>query len=153
MSHKPSVFRRLKRLFGSRPREEHLPVQDAEAKAKASPSEPTLPNQLMNLEAKYQIGQVLRHRLFDFRGVVFDVDPMFANTEEWYEAIPEEVRPSKDQPYYHLFAENERTHYVAYVSEQNLVPDESDILIKHPDISKMFEISDGAYILKPGQRN
>ncbi|MEM7493224.1 MAG: heat shock protein HspQ [Pseudomonadota bacterium] len=107
----------------------------------------------MNLEAKYQIGQVLRHRLFDFRGVVFDVDPMFANTEEWYEAIPEEVRPSKDQPYYHLFAENERTHYVAYVSEQNLVPDESDIPIKHPDITKMFEISDGAYILKPGQRN
>ncbi|MEM1391213.1 MAG: heat shock protein HspQ [Pseudomonadota bacterium] len=107
----------------------------------------------MNLEAKYQIGQVLRHRLFDFRGVVFDVDPIFANTEEWYQAIPEEVRPSKDQPYYHLFAENERTHYVAYVSEQNLVPDESDDPIKHPDISKMFEINDGAYILKPGQRN
>ncbi|MEM1088659.1 MAG: heat shock protein HspQ [Pseudomonadota bacterium] len=112
-----------------------------------------LPNQIVSGEAKYQIGQVLRHRLFDFRGVVFDVDPVFANTEEWYEAIPEEVRPAKNQPYYHLFAENERTHYVAYVSEQNLVPDQNDTPIRHPDIAKMFEISDGAYILKPGQRN
>ncbi|MEL8056193.1 MAG: heat shock protein HspQ [Pseudomonadota bacterium] len=108
---------------------------------------------MVSRDAKYQIGQVLRHRLFDFRGVVFDVDPVFANTEEWYQAIPEEVRPAKDQPYYHLFAENERTHYVAYVSEQNLLPDQSDAPIKHPEIAKMFEINDGAYTLKPGQRN
>ncbi|MEL6955486.1 MAG: heat shock protein HspQ, partial [Pseudomonadota bacterium] len=69
-------------------------------------------------QAKYQIGQVVKHRVFPFRGVIFDVDPEFANSDEWYESIPEEVRPHKDQPYYHLFAENERTHYVAYVSEQ-----------------------------------
>ena len=71
--------------------------------------------------ARYQIGQVVRHRLYPFRGVVFDIDPIFANTEEWYQAIPAEVRPHKDQPFYHLFAENDETEYVAYVSEQNLI--------------------------------
>lgn len=105
------------------------------------------------MRAKYQIGQVVRHRLFDFRGVVFDVDPTFANTDEWYEAIPEEVRPSKDQPYYHLFAENERTHYVAYVSEQNLVPEETGMPVTHPDIPKMFERTAAGYVLKAQQRN
>ena len=149
MSHKTSVLGRLKRLFGSRPREDSADV----AEIAETPTAPDLPNQIVSRDAKYQIGQVLRHRLFDFRGVVFDVDPVFANTEEWYQAIPEEVRPAKDQPYYHLFAENERTHYVAYVSEQNLVPDQSDAPIKHPDIAKMFEINDGSYTLKPGQRN
>ena len=68
--------------------------------------------------AKYQIGQVVRHRIYAFRGVVFDIDPVFANTEEWYEAIPAEVRPHKDQPFYHLFAENDETEYVAYVSSR-----------------------------------
>ena len=77
----------------------------------------------------------------------------FANTDEWYESIPEEVRPSKDQPYYHLFAENERTHYVAYVSEQNLIPDEDDTRVSHPDIAKMFELTDHGYVLKAAQRN
>ena len=71
--------------------------------------------------AKFQIGQVVRHRLFPFRGVVFDIDPIFNNTEEWYESIPAEIRPHKDQPFYHLFAENDQTEYVAYVSEQNLL--------------------------------
>ncbi|MEM6535016.1 MAG: heat shock protein HspQ [Pseudomonadota bacterium] len=103
--------------------------------------------------AKYQIGQVVRHRMFDFRGVVFDVDPVFANTDEWYDAIPEEVRPSKDQPYYHLFAENERTHYVAYVSEQNLVAEEALVQVAHPDISKMFDVTASGYVLKAGQQN
>ena len=68
--------------------------------------------------AKYKIGQVLRHRIFPFRGVVFDIDPVFNNTEEWYQSIPAEVRPHKDQPFYHLFAENSETEYIAYVSEQ-----------------------------------
>ena len=76
-------------------------------------------------QAKYCVGQVVRHRFFPFRGVIFDVDPNFANTEEWYQAIPEEIRPSKDQPFYHLLAENDETEYVAYVSEQNLLPDDS----------------------------
>jgi heat shock protein HspQ len=88
--------------------------------------------------AKYGIGAVVRHRLYPFRGVVFDIDPVFNNTEEWWNAIPEEVRPSKDQPFYHLFAENAETEYVAYVSEQNLVPDQSDDPLRHPQVSEVF---------------
>ncbi len=96
--------------------------------------------------AKFKIGQVVKHRLFPFRGVVFDIDPVFANTEEWWEAIPAEVRPHKDQPFYHLFAENAETEYVAYVSEQNLLPDTSDAPIRHPQVAEMFERDDsGAY--------
>ena len=82
--------------------------------------------------AKYTIGQVVKHRLFAFRGVVFDIDPVFNNTEEWWQAIPAEIRPRKDQPFYHLFAENAETEYVAYVSEQNLLPDTSEKPIRHP---------------------
>ena len=74
--------------------------------------------------ARFPIGAVVKHRLFPFRGVVFDIDPEFANTEEWYNAIPAEIRPRKDQPFYHLFAENAESEYIAYVSEQNLLPDE-----------------------------
>lgn len=104
--------------------------------------------------AKYQIGQVVRHRAFPFRGVIFDVDPQFANTEEWYESIPEEVRPRKNQPYYHLFAENERTHYVAYVSEQNLLPDDTATPLNHPDIGEMFTLNEnGTYELKKSVAN
>lgn len=120
---------------------------------KTPPVKPHLPNAVPMRQAKYQIGQMVRHRMFDFRGVIFDVDPVFANTEEWYQSIPEEVRPAKDQPYYHLFAENERTHYVAYVSEQNLIPDEDSAQISHPDIPKLFEYTEGGYILKAGQHN
>lgn len=89
--------------------------------------------------AKFKIGQVVRHRIYPFRGVVFDVDPTFSNTEEWYQAIPQEVRPSKDQPFYHLFAENAETEYVAYVSEQNLVPDTSGDPVRHPQVDEVFE--------------
>ena len=104
--------------------------------------------------AKFQIGQVVRHRVFAFRGVIFDVDPQFANTDEWYESIPEEVRPNKDQPFYHLFAENERTHYIAYVSEQNLLPDDSDMPLSHPDIPEWFDLTGrGTYELKKHSAN
>ncbi len=89
--------------------------------------------------AKFKIGQVVRHRLFPFRGVIFDVDPTFSNTEEWWLSIPPEVRPSKDQPFYHLFAENAETEYVAYVSEQNLLPDTSGEPIRHPQVAEVFE--------------
>jgi heat shock protein HspQ len=88
--------------------------------------------------AKFGIGQVVRHRLFDFRGVVYDVDPEFNNTEEWYNAIPEEVRPRKDQPFYHLLAENEETEYTAYVSEQNLLVDEPALPVRHPQVNEFF---------------
>jgi heat shock protein HspQ len=96
--------------------------------------------------AKYTIGQVVRHRVYPFRGVVFDIDPLFSNTEEWYQAIPAEVRPHKDQPFYHLFAENAETEYVAYVSEQNLLPDESGEPIRHPQVAEVFDRDDdGGY--------
>jgi heat shock protein HspQ len=89
--------------------------------------------------ARFQIGQVVRHRVYPFRGVIFDVDPTFSNTEEWYRSIPQEVRPNKDQPFYHLLAENADTEYVAYVSEQNLVPDPSDEPLRHPQVAELFE--------------
>ena len=89
--------------------------------------------------AKYGIGQVVRHRIFPFRGIIFDVDPVFDNTEEWWLAIPAEVRPSKDQPFYHLFAENAETEYIAYVSEQNLLPDDSDAPLRLPIVKDVFE--------------
>ena len=96
--------------------------------------------------AKYAIGQVVRHRLYPFRGVVFDIDPLFSNTEEWYQSIPSEVRPHKDQPYYHLFAENAETEYVAYVSEQNLLPDDSGEPVRHPQVAEIFVRDDeGSY--------
>ena len=93
--------------------------------------------------AKYQIGQVVKHRLYPFRGVVFDIDPVFNNTEEWYQAIPADVRPHKDQPFYHLFAENAESEYIAYVSEQNLLPDNSGEPIRHPQVAEAFERDDG----------
>lgn len=87
---------------------------------------------------KFAIGQVVRHRVHPFRGVIFDVDPVFDNTEEWWLSIPEQHRPKKDQPYYHLLAENETSYYIAYVSEQNLVPDESGEPVEHPEVASMF---------------
>ncbi|WP_349371718.1 heat shock protein HspQ [Salinarimonas sp.] len=99
--------------------------------------------------AKFAIGQVVRHRIYPFRGIIFDVDPVFANTEEWWLAIPEEVRPRKDQPFYHLLAENAQTEYVAYVSEQNLVPDTSDEPLRHPMVTNLFDrAADGSYRAK-----
>ena len=92
--------------------------------------------------AKFSIGQVVRHRIFPFRGVIFDVDPEFDNTEEWYQAIPAEVRPRKDQPFYHLFAENAETEYVAYVSEQNLLVDDTGEPVRHPQVREYFESFD-----------
>jgi heat shock protein HspQ len=88
--------------------------------------------------AKFALGQVVRHRVFDFRGLIFDVDPEFDNTEDWWLSIPEEVRPHKDQPFYHLFAENAETEYIAYVSEQNLLPDHSGEPLRNPMIAEMF---------------
>ena len=87
--------------------------------------------------AKFSLGQVVRHRKHPFRGVVFDVDPVFANTEEWYESIPEDSRPDRDQPFYHLFAETEASFYTAYVSEQNLVADPGEP-VEHPEVPEVF---------------
>ena len=104
--------------------------------------------------ARYSIGDVVRHRVFAFRGVIFDVDPVFANSDEWYQAIPEAVRPSKDQPFYHLLAENGESSYVAYVSQQNLLPDDSDEPIEHPAIPGLFHaFKDGRYALRSVHRH
>lgn len=99
--------------------------------------------------AKFAIGEVVRHRFYPFRGVIFDVDPQFSNTEEWWLSIPEKVRPRKDQPFYHLLAENAESAYIAYVSEQNLVPDESGEPVHHPQVDEIFgEIEDGRYFVR-----
>ena len=99
--------------------------------------------------AKFTIGQVVRHRVYPFRGVIFDVDPMFSNTEDYWLSIPEHIRPHKDQPFYHLLAENESSYYVAYVSEQNLLPDEAPEPVNHPQVPEMFEIDDhGMYRIR-----
>ncbi len=99
-------------------------------------------------QAKYHLGQIVRHRKHPFRGVVFDVDAKFNNTDEWYAAIPEDSRPSKNQPFYHLLAENDQSFYVAYVSEQNLVPDALGGPVDHPDLPDLFgDFEDGRYPL------
>lgn len=101
---------------------------------------------MLRTEAKYSIGQVVRHRKFPFRGVVYDIDPVFANTDEWWNSIPEDARPRKDQPFYHLLAENENSYYVAYVSEQNLLEDKTGEPVGHPEVSSMFSnLRDGKY--------
>jgi heat shock protein HspQ len=104
--------------------------------------------------ARFGVGDVVRHRLFEFRGVVFDIDPVFANSEEWYEAIPEDIRPPRNQPFYHLLAENDDSTYVAYVSQQNLVGDAGAGPVEHPGIEELFEaFSDGRYRLRPRHRH
>ena len=105
-------------------------------------------------QAKFALGEIVRHRLYAFRGVIYDVDPVFANTEEWYQSIPIERRPSKDQPFYHLLAQNAQGGpYEAYVSEQNLLPDAENGPVNHPMIDVLFENKAGdRYVLRPGRR-
>jgi heat shock protein HspQ len=104
---------------------------------------------MQTLLAKFAIGQVVRHRVFPFRGVIFDVDPTFANTEEWWQSIPENIRPRKDQPFYHLLAENEQNTYVAYVSEQNLQADDSGEPVGHPHAAILFDrFESGQYTMR-----
>jgi len=101
------------------------------------------------IRSRFGIGDIVRHRLFDFRGVVFDIDPVFANSEEWYESIPEDLRPKRDQPFYHLLAENEESSYVAYVSQANLVTDAEGGPVEHPTLSQLFEqFKDGRYRMR-----
>jgi len=104
-----------------------------------SPSNPTArQGPLAVRRAKYAVGSVVRHRFYPFRGVIFDIDPEFNNTEEWWESIPEDIRPRKDQPFYHLLAENSDTTYIAYVSEQNLLPDDTGVPVRHPQVKDLF---------------
>ena len=101
---------------------------------------------MLKLSAKFSLGQVVKHRVHPFRGVVFDIDPTFDNTDEWWESIPEDIRPVKDQPFYHLLAENDMSYYVVYVSEKNLLNDESGDPVEHPEVAEMFgPLTDGKY--------
>ena len=99
--------------------------------------------------AKFSIGDVVKHKHFDFRGVIYDVDFEFSNSQEWYESIPKDVRPKKNQPFYHLLAENNEINYEAYVSEQNLEKDVSEEPIKHPLIEEIFTGKKGSGYFKP----
>ena len=123
------------------------------------PARATLPSSTLQSmppvsHARFAIGDVVRHRLFSFRGVIFDVDPVFANSEEWYSAIPEDVRPERNQPFYHLLAENADSSYIAYVSQQNLEHDESEEPVDHPAIAGIFEpFTDGRYPLRREHRH
>ena len=107
-----------------------------QARANNVPS--NVPSSMQARVAKFGIGQVVRHRFHPFRGVIYNVDPTFANTEEWWRSIPEDMRPAKNQPFYHLYAENAESQYVAYVSEQNLLPDESGEPVRHPQVEELF---------------
>ncbi len=119
-----------------------------------SSTDTPLPVPMNDRLAKFRIGQVVKHRFYPFRGVIFDVDPTFNNTEEWWMSIPEAIRPHKDQPFYHVLAENESSHYIAYVSEQNLQPDESGKPVKHPQVAELFgDLREGAYALKERRLN
>ena len=100
------------------------------------------------------IGDVVRHRLYPFRGVIVDVDPEFDNTEEWYASIPEDVRPAREQPFYYLLAENSETYYSAYVSQQNLLSDMENGPVNHPDIEDVFDgFEEGRYQLRAESYN
>ena len=100
-------------------------------------------------KAKFSIGEVVKHRHFDFRGVIYDVDFEFNNSEEWYQSIPKDVRPRKNQHFYHLLAESNEVTYEAYVSEQNLLIDNSNEPVKHPLIEEIFIGKKGTSYLKP----
>lgn len=108
---------------------------------------------LSHANARFRIGQVVRHRIHPFRGVIFDVDPVFANSEEWWLSIPPALRPRKEQPYYHLLAENAQTTYVAYVSEQNLLADAENGPVAHPQVPELFgQLREGVYELRHPRR-
>jgi heat shock protein HspQ len=113
--------------------------------AKAPTKAPTRTKRKSMRKAKFRIGEVVRHRYYPFRGIIFDVDPVFNSTDEWWQSIPEDIRPRKDQPFYHLLAENEKTEYIAYVSEQNLMTDETGAPLRHPQIPELFTEVDGRY--------
>jgi heat shock protein HspQ len=100
---------------------------------------------MLRMEAKFTIGQVTRHRVYDLRGVVFDVDLSFSEGEGW-RAITMDTRLDKNQPFYYLLAEAGESSYIAYVPEQNLVADVTGEPVKHPGIGELFDVDDeGSY--------
>jgi heat shock protein HspQ len=117
----------------------------AKRKAEAKTARAPRPKRRPVRKAKFGLGEIVRHRFYEFRGIVFDVDPVFSSTDEWWNSIPKEIRPRKDQPYYHLLAENDKTEYIAYVSEQNLLPDDSGAPLRHPQVTELFTELEGSY--------
>ncbi|TMM46199.1 heat shock protein HspQ [Qipengyuania marisflavi] len=102
-----------------------------------------------SIRTRFAIGDVVRHRMFEFRGVIFDIDPVFANSQEWYDSIPEDIRPNRDQPFYHLLAESDDSSYVAYVSQQNLLRDTQGGPVDHPEVHGLFEqFANGRYRMR-----
>ena len=124
-------------------------------KKEALTARPNLSKKIkVNKDPLFNIGDIVKHRIYPFRGVIVDVDPEFSNTEEWYQSIPAEIRPSREQPYYHLMAENTETFYTAYVSQQNLVGDGENGPLEHPDLEEIFSGMDhGKYHLRNEVRN
>lgn len=97
-------------------------------------------------QAKFSVGELIHHKLFDYRGVIIDVDPEFQGTQEWYEQVAQS-RPPKDQPWYHVLV-HDATHNT-YVAERNLEPDRSVEPINHPYIDLIFDsFQQGVYIKK-----
>jgi heat shock protein HspQ len=145
---KPDVTKQVaaKQVVGKLPAGQQPPADDksvaaaARPKARRSAAKAAAPAAMR--EAKFSVGAVVRHRVYPFRGIVFDIDPVFNNTEDWWQAIPEEIRPRKDQPFYHLLAENSETTYVAYVSEQNLLADKTGQPVRHPQVKEMFAVDE-----------
>lgn len=96
------------------------------------------------MEARFAIGDLVHHKLFDYRGVVYDVDPQFALSEEWYETVARS-RPPKDEPWYRVLVHNAINE--TYVAERNLEPDGVADPVSHPLIDALFVgFIDGRYI-------
>ena len=95
-------------------------------------------------QAKFAVGQLVHHRLFDYRGVIFDVDPVFSGSDEWYEQVARS-RPPKDRPWYHVLVHG--AGHETYVAERNLEPDSTEEPIEHPELSDYFgDFRNGAYV-------
>ena len=93
--------------------------------------------------ARFQVGQPVSHKIFDYRGVIFDVDATFQSTDEWYDTMAR-TRPPKDEPWYHVFVHD--AEHTTYVAERNLEPDLTGEPIKHPALTQIFdELKDGIY--------
>jgi heat shock protein HspQ len=96
--------------------------------------------------ARFAVGELVTHQLFDYRGVVFDVDPVFMGNDEWYEQVARS-RPPRDRPWYHVLVHG--AQHTTYVAERNLEPDDSSDPIDHPGLDHFFHgFEDGRYLAR-----
>ncbi|MGH7930242.1 MAG: heat shock protein HspQ [Candidatus Binatia bacterium] len=97
-------------------------------------------------KAAFSIGQIVHHKLFGYRGVIFDVDPQFLGTDEWYETVAGS-RPPRNRPWYHVLVDGQPAQ--TYVAERNLEPDESREPVEHPLLDHYFKtLENGVYSLR-----